>query len=82
MVSQGGLGNRTGAVRRQLGKEFASYVARHPNLRRDFILIARQDATGDLVVTTVADIRRGGPKRKVSDARPRRSRNAGDVTTA
>jgi hypothetical protein len=37
-----------------------SYIARHTNLREDFILIARQDAAGDVTIITVRDIADGG----------------------
>jgi hypothetical protein len=39
-----------------------SYIARHTNLREDFILIARQDAEGDVAIITVRDIAGGGSK--------------------
>jgi hypothetical protein len=54
MVSTEGLRNRGPAGRSQDG--LASYLARHPNLREDFILLARQDGAGDVVVITVGDI--------------------------
>ncbi len=40
----------------------ASYIARHPNLRKDFILIARHDGSGDVVFITVGDIASDGSK--------------------
>jgi hypothetical protein len=54
MGKEEGLRHEVSAERSQDG--LAGYLARHPSLREDFILIARQDGAGDVVVITVGDI--------------------------
>jgi hypothetical protein len=68
MVSEKGLRNRGFAVTRSQDV-LARYVARHPNLRDDFILVARQARGDDVVVITVADIAGEGSKGTPSDVR-------------
>jgi hypothetical protein len=47
-----------------------SYIARHTNLHEDFILIARQDAEGDVAIITVRDIASGGSKETATSDGP------------
>jgi hypothetical protein len=70
MVSEEGLRDRSSALARSKDG-LASYIARHPNLPEDFILIARQDSAGDVLVITVGDIASDGSKGTISDARLR-----------
>jgi hypothetical protein len=65
MISEQGLRNRDSAERSRDG--LGSYLARYPNLREDFILIARQNEAGDVVVITVGDIARDDFKGPTSD---------------
>jgi hypothetical protein len=54
-------------ITRELSDELSRYVERHPDLRDDFILVARQDDAGDLVIVTVADIADDDGAEMVSD---------------
>jgi hypothetical protein len=62
MTPRNGL-DRHGPVEPELRDELASYVERHPRLREGFILVARQNVDGDLVVITVGDFAAHGPER-------------------
>jgi hypothetical protein len=57
-------------ITRELSDELSRYVERHPDLRDDFILVARQDDAGDLVIVTVADIADDDATEMVSDGAP------------
>jgi hypothetical protein len=66
MVSEEGLRKGASAVARSQD-ELASYIARHPNLPEDFILVARQDGAEDVRIITVGDIVGDGSKGTTSD---------------
>ena len=57
MVSVAGVREQGSTARSQ--DRLESYIARHANLHEDFILIARQDAEGDVAIITVRDIASG-----------------------
>ena len=58
MVSVEGVRDQGSTARSQ--DRLESYIARHANLHEDFILIARQDAEGDVAIITVRDLASGG----------------------
>ena len=56
-----------------LSDVLSRYVERHPGLRDDFILVAREDEAGDLVIVTVGDVADGGATGAPQDERTPRS---------
>jgi hypothetical protein len=64
MVSKEGLRGSGSAER---SHTLTTYLARNPTLHDDFILIARQDGAGDVVVITVGDIAGDDSKGPTSD---------------
>ena len=65
MVAVEGVRDRSSSARSQ--DRLETYIARHSNLRDDFILIARQDAEGDVTIITVRDVASGSAEPTTSD---------------